>query len=327
MDAEEKQGVVSVGQYFTAVGILTLILIATWISSQPAIIQTVKEALGLRPYLQAEDDSFYQQRVHDIMARYCIACHTDDKSKGGLRLDSFRQAWFGGKSGSVLSNGEQAILLQRMLLPVDDKLAMPPYGRDRHTDEELAIVTLWLKKGASNSLKEEDFPEAPEKAPVIHFAPIDWAQINNDRQTFAGQVSDFQHRYPFSLNYQSRTTTALIFKAQLVEKGAVATAFESLCGMSPVVAEVYLNNEYGSEWQGDMAFHKHYQTAFTSRQWPELRVLDIRHWQISPALSAFLVSLPKLQRVTFRQGYVGGELVASLEQKGVRVTLIDKEGI
>ena len=183
-------------RYFIVTGVLTLFWLLLFVRSQPQWMQTIKERLGLSPILQASQDSFYHSRIAQIFDKYCTACHDNNKAKGHLRLDSFRQLTFSGRSGADLTAAENNLLVERMSLPKTDRLAMPPYGRERHNDEELVILKLWLSKGGSGDMTESDFPEAPAKAKVIKFAEIDWHHIAELRKPNQQQVSHLQQQFP-----------------------------------------------------------------------------------------------------------------------------------
>ena len=169
MNFKTPEQKLSAKSYFWLVALLSLIWLYLYIQSKPAWVQSIKEQLGLSPVLIAKQNSFYNSRIDPIMEKYCAACHDDNKAKGQLRLDSFRQLTFSGKSGADLTLAENNLLLARMKLPATDRMAMPPFGRERHTEDELALIELWLSKGGSGNLTEDDFPEAPAKAKVIKF--------------------------------------------------------------------------------------------------------------------------------------------------------------
>ncbi len=94
--------------------------------------------------------------IGPIFKNKCTACHGPEKSKGGLRLDSYAAMMKGGEDGLVVSPGNdaQSPLLQRPLLPVDADDHMPPVGKPQLTAGELAVLKWWIAAGApeTNSL-------------------------------------------------------------------------------------------------------------------------------------------------------------------------------
>lgn len=89
--------------------------------------------------------------IEPVLARKCAGCHGPDKQKGGFRLDTRDLALKPGKSGraSVVPGDPGRSELVRVLLlgPSHDE-AMPPEGKERLTEPELASVLGWIRDGA-----------------------------------------------------------------------------------------------------------------------------------------------------------------------------------
>lgn len=197
-------------QYFSAVGLFSLLVVLVLVWRDAEAKQILKERFGLVERLEASKDSFYQQRVQRIFEQYCVACHGEAKAKGDLQMHDFRHNVFGGRSGDMLRGGVSSLLFERMSLSEDDRFAMPPYGRDRQTEEELAVIRLWLEKGASGVLTEADFPNAPKKPRDIRFLDVDSISINAARQPLSEQVHDLQRTYGTGLAYLARTSHLVV---------------------------------------------------------------------------------------------------------------------
>ena len=92
----------------------------------------------------------YSAIVQPVMAKYCVSCHSADKTKGDLRLDSVAAMLKGGENGPALVAGKskESPIVERMLLPVDHDDHMPPEGKPQPTAEELAALRAWLAAGA-----------------------------------------------------------------------------------------------------------------------------------------------------------------------------------
>ncbi len=88
--------------------------------------------------------------IAPIFEGKCVGCHGPEKSKGGLRLDSFTAMQKGGEDGAVLKPGDaaQSLLAQRISLPVDDDDHMPPAGKSPLTTNEIALLKWWIQVGA-----------------------------------------------------------------------------------------------------------------------------------------------------------------------------------
>ena len=92
--------------------------------------------------------NFYKQ-VQPILEAKCAGCHTGEKPKGGLRLDSLAAVLKGGKNdGAAVTPGKPAesSLLARVK-STDADAVMPPKG-DRLTADEIRTLEAWVKEGA-----------------------------------------------------------------------------------------------------------------------------------------------------------------------------------
>lgn len=92
----------------------------------------------------------YATVIQPVFDQYCVSCHGDKKSKGGLRMDTAAHVLKGGDSGPVLEppGAEYSLLGNRLTLPVDDEDHMPPGGKPQLSPAQLAVVKWWLDAGA-----------------------------------------------------------------------------------------------------------------------------------------------------------------------------------
>lgn len=104
----------------------------------------------------AESDSFPSDQldklnleVRAIFAHNCYQCHSTEKQKGDLVLDSKEGVFAGGESGPVIisGNAEKSELIRRLELPRAHDEAMPPKGKVLPR-EEIALIRLWIDNGA-----------------------------------------------------------------------------------------------------------------------------------------------------------------------------------
>ena len=135
--------------------------------------------------------------VRAIFAHNCYKCHSSEKQKGDLALDTEEAILRGGETGEVIvmGNSNQSDLIRRISLPRSHDDAMPPKGK-LLTEDEIDLIRLWVDLGAHWSDERlKIFPEAelaltkPALPPVsgTYSHPIDrW--IN---QYFAQQDMDW----------------------------------------------------------------------------------------------------------------------------------------
>ena len=111
----------------------------------------------------------YKSQVVPILRIKCYECHSvaKGKSKGDVALDTdekIKEAI--GSSGHIVpGDPAKSSLFLNLKLPNDDDDVMPPKGKNRLNDAELAIIEGWIKEGANLA------PGAPGPAPVVAAAP------------------------------------------------------------------------------------------------------------------------------------------------------------
>lgn len=97
----------------------------------------------------AEDPVKFYDDIKPIFAIHCYKCHTGEKPKAGLLLDTRGHALAGGKSGEpALAPGASArSVLVRRIRSSDPDEQMPPKGA-RLTEREIAKIESWIDQGA-----------------------------------------------------------------------------------------------------------------------------------------------------------------------------------
>lgn len=87
--------------------------------------------------------------IEPIFQNKCVSCHGAEKSKGGLRLDSFAGLQAGGKDDVAIKSGDaaQSPVVQRTLLPVGEDDHMPPDGKPQLTAAEIVVLKWWINAG------------------------------------------------------------------------------------------------------------------------------------------------------------------------------------
>jgi len=107
--------------------------------------------------------------IAPIFESRCVSCHGPEKSKGGLRLDSFAAAQKGGEDGAVLKPGDvaQSPLAQRISLPVDNDDHMPPAGKPPLTTNEIALLKWWIQAGAVETQTVAELQPTPEILSIL----------------------------------------------------------------------------------------------------------------------------------------------------------------
>ena len=141
--------------------------------------------------------------VRAIFAHNCYQCHSENKHKGELILDSKEGVFKGGESGPVIVSGKpgESELYKRITLSPNDDNVMPKKGKVLK-ENEIALIKLWIQNGAHWSdqalkvfpeatlaLVKPDLPKAEnqyhpvDKLMAAYFEKnnIDWPTVVDDR--------------------------------------------------------------------------------------------------------------------------------------------------
>ena len=189
-------------KYFTPSFVLTIVLLSVT-GHFGGQITHGSEYLKLPDFSQTtkiiKTDSLnlYTSMVMPILDNKCVKCHNQNKSKGGLMLNSEQAILKGGKSGSVLVSFDpnSSHLYNYPKLPIDDKLHMPPEGNSQLTKNEIEIFRIWIEKGAHfeklNSI--ESFLENEKKA-IISLIPSNETIVDPPRKKDLEALLDLNFR-------------------------------------------------------------------------------------------------------------------------------------
>jgi hypothetical protein len=87
--------------------------------------------------------------IQPILERNCVRCHNADKTKGGLRMDTYEALLKGGDEADAIVPGDPAkseLLVRVHLRPIDEGV-MPDEGQAL-AREEVALLDDWVRGGA-----------------------------------------------------------------------------------------------------------------------------------------------------------------------------------
>ena len=83
--------------------------------------------LSKLPPPAARKDVTYEKDIHPLFEASCIRCHSGDKPKAGLRLDTLESVLKGSKEGKVVIAGKsKESPLVIAVSQLDEEMAMPP---------------------------------------------------------------------------------------------------------------------------------------------------------------------------------------------------------
>lgn len=109
-----------------------------------------------------EDAEVYKHMVRPILEQKCMGCHNSKKAKGELVMETEELLLKGGKNGKLWDTTESdlGLMLQRIHLPLEQKKHMPPKNKPQLTEEEIVVLTQWIRKNADFKLRVADLGTA-----------------------------------------------------------------------------------------------------------------------------------------------------------------------
>jgi hypothetical protein len=134
--------------------------IMTWIKLTSALAVPLGLALtapvnaGELPPAATQSGVTYMGDIKPILDNSCTKCHSGEKPKGRLKLDSLNGALKGGKDGKVIVVGDSAksMLIQAVShLSKDSDDWMPPLHNRANigplTVEQIGLLRAWIDQG------------------------------------------------------------------------------------------------------------------------------------------------------------------------------------
>ena len=156
----------------------------------------------------SEDTPVYISHIQPIFQDYCVQCHSPEKIKGELRLDTFEMIMAGGLNGPaiVLGDSEGSNLVHVIHLPLDSNEHMPPKGQPQPSEEIVQLLTWWIDQGASETAKQEDLEITP--AVASHFLKVDVLEFLS-REEIAIQLEALEDRSTLTIDFLAQNDQRL----------------------------------------------------------------------------------------------------------------------
>jgi len=131
-----------------------------------------------------DDAEVFTHMVRPILQSKCMSCHNSKKAKGELVMETKELLLKGGKDGKLWDSTEAdfGLLMKRIHLPLETKKHMPPQGKPQLTDDEISILSNWIKSGADFKIKVVDLAANSE---IRKIAERIFSTIETDEYDFA----------------------------------------------------------------------------------------------------------------------------------------------
>lgn len=154
-----------------------------------------------------EDAVVFTDLVKPILEKKCIGCHNSKKAKGDLIMETEEQILRGGKNGKLwdVNAPDLGLMMQRIHLPLEDKKHMAPSGKPQLTQDEIAILTYWIKSGADFKNKVNALaPTDSLKILAQSILKSDETEVYNFKAADEGTIKKLNNNYriitPLALN-------------------------------------------------------------------------------------------------------------------------------
>lgn len=183
----------------------------------------------------SEDTPVYISHIQPVFQDYCVQCHSPEKIKGELRLDTFEMIMAGGLNGPAIVPGdsEGSNLIHVIHLPLDSNEHMPPKGKPQPSEEIVQLLSWWIDQGASETAKQEDLEITP--AVASHFLKVDVLEFLS-REEIAIQLEALEDRSTLTIDFLAQNDERL----GALSKTASDEDLEALRPLMPNITELNL---------------------------------------------------------------------------------------
>jgi mono/diheme cytochrome c family protein len=120
-----------------------------------AAAASATDATGQLPPASTKQGVTYATDIKSIFDQSCVKCHSGDKPKARLKLDTLEDALKGSKDGKVITPGDSAnSLIVKCVAHVtaDHDSWMPPAHNKANigplTPDQIGLIRAWIDQGA-----------------------------------------------------------------------------------------------------------------------------------------------------------------------------------
>jgi uncharacterized membrane protein len=281
--------------------------------------------------------TFYGARIQPIFNRNCVTCHSREKRKAGLRLDTYAGIMRGGKRGAIVKAGDLrgSDLFRRIKLPSTDDNFMPKGGKPPLSPDQVKLIELWIADGASATAALDSVKGAPADVESsvraeITFGAVDFAEVAKRRAEVAPTLARLQQRFPNVLEFESRGSADLVVNALVMGDKFKDDDLAALTPLSKNIVMADFSRTAITDCSAPvLAGMKRLRTLrlmhtrigdLTMRSLTnldQLESLSVFDTAVTPAALPALARLPKLQRL-----YVGQTAITATGSNAVKEKLL-----
>lgn len=247
----------------------------------------------------------FKHIIQPILENKCMGCHGKSGMKGGLAMDDTVSLLEGGKTGPLFMAGhpENSLLIKRILLPLDHKKHMVPKAKPQLTEDEIQVLTAWIKSGAPFQKKIIDLP-LQDSFRILAASYLSPSSIG-DKMAFDFAAADESEIKVLNNNYRLVTPLGEGSPALSVQfygkNGYSAQALGELLQVKKQITELSLTKLPVKD-----------EDLKTIRQFENLRRLNLNYTDVTDKGLIELMSLKKLQTISLAGTAISPAVVAQL---------------
>ncbi len=268
---------------------------------------------------QLPEAQVFEALVMPIIERKCVSCHNPQKTKGELLLHNLAGWEKGGESGPVLQAGfaSESALIERIFLPKEDELHMPPAGKLQLSNEERSFLRWWVDQMANYEHQLQDLQTTPEVEKYL--TSLVASDLPNVDRPTSQQLATLAE-YGFVASLQSENAPWLT--VELAQADSFDT--QQLKRLRPVAAAIQtLDLSHIQFREGSLLtlrsceYLEHLNLSYTEfnideltvlEYFPRLQSLNLYGSAVNASLFDYLLTVPSLKRL-----YLGATAIASEE--------------
>ena len=278
------------------------------------------------------EKSVFASHIQPVLQDYCYQCHSEEKIKGELRMDSFEFLLAGGVNGPALVAGdsETSAMIHRIHLPVAEEEHMPPQGKPQPNEEVVQLLSWWIDQGASETALLDELEVTPEVA--VQFLEVDELDFLT-REAVEPELAALEDHTTLSVFFLAQDEHRLGVRANNATDGDL----ESLVSMKANIVELNLGKskitDGGLDLIGQMTNLTHLylnNTSITDAgieklvNLYQLEYLNLYGTEITDASLLVLRRLKALKKVFLWETQVTKEAVTALYQSVFPAVQSDK---
>lgn len=187
------------------------------------ILLTLSTVVAIFTFATRKDVVDFSSEVKPILNKKCISCHGGVKKQGGFSVLFESEALSKTESGKpAIIPGDPAASEMIIRLTSNDPEERMPYQHEALSDEEIDLLTRWVKQGAKWG---EHWAYEPVQAVNVPKASYLWGLINKENTWAKNEIDYFiaEQQQGNQLTYAPEASKEVLFRRLSLDLNGVAT--------------------------------------------------------------------------------------------------------